>query len=359
MSLIGLYVHVPFCAAKCPYCDFYSKPYDKQAAFAYAEAVIRNCANADFAFDTVYFGGGTPILLAEEVAVILENLRKKIAPNAEITLEANPNSTTEKNLKLLKNAGVNRLSFGVQSFCDNELKQLGRLHSAEQAGKAVLMAKSLGFDDISVDLMLGIPLQTPQSLEYSLEQAASLPISHVSVYMLKIEAGTPFAARKLLLPDDDETAEMYLFVSQFLQEHGFEHYEISNFARNERRSRHNLKYWRCEEYLGIGPSAHSFIGGKRFAVSRDLDGFINSPLQKTDFTDENAGGFEEWAMLRLRLSDGISLDELEGFDVDRDEILRRAANVPRNLLQVDDKKIALTTEGFLLSNSVIGRLIFG
>lgn len=352
MQPIGLYIHVPFCVQKCRYCDFYSVT-DLSLTDLYTAAVVRNIKAHSYTYDTVYFGGGTPSLLApNQIGAILS--AAEIAPNAEISMECNPNSASPDYLREIRSAGVNRLSFGVQSFCDNELKMLGRLHSAEQAVNIIKAAETVGFDNISADLMLAVSGQTFESLDENLDVISSLPLTHISAYMLKVEEGTPLAADEALLakiPDEDDTADMYLKTVDRLSENGFEQYEISNFAKSGFECRHNLKYWRCEEYLGIGPAAHSFADGKRFACPKNLDTFISSEIQQNVPLDEG-GSAEEKAMLALRLTkEGLSL-------ADYPEAESRAEPLIKNgLLKKEKGALKLTPEGCLVSNGIICRLI--
>ena len=359
-SPVGLYLHIPFCLSKCPYCDFYSVPFSRSAAADYSRALIRNISHYgekyDLSFDTAYLGGGTPVLLYEHTGEILS--AADITPGAEITAEANPCMAAPEILKTLRKAGVNRISFGVQSMNGNELNFLGRRHSATQAGNALKNACSAGFDSVSADLMLGLPGQDEKSLSYSIQRLSELGADHISAYILKIEENTHFAARELALPDDDRTAELYLHTVRELESLGFAQYEISNFAKPGHECRHNLKYWRCGEYLGIGAAAHSFLNGKRFCTARDIGGFISSPVQETTFTDGNAGGYEEYVMLKLRLTEGISFSETERFGK-TDEFRKNIRKVPGNLLNVTENGVSLTPEGFLVSNAVIGRIIYG
>lgn len=352
MKNIGLYIHVPFCVRKCRYCDFYSVT-DLSLTDLYTSAVIRNIKAYGYGFDTVYFGGGTPSLLTpQQIGAILS--AAEIASDAEISMECNPNSVTENYLREVRNAGVNRLSFGVQSFDDNELKMLGRLHDSEQAAAAIETAKKVGFDNISADLMLAVSGQTFESLRRSLDAVAKLPLTHISAYMLKVEEGTPLAADEKLLsqiPDEDDTADMYLEAVRKLAETGFEQYEISNFARVGFECRHNLKYWRCEEYLGVGPAAHSFVDGNRFACPKDLGKFISSEIQENVNPDEG-GSAEEKAMLALRLvKEGLSLAEYPEAEK-RGEML-----IKNGLLKKEKGTLRLTPEGCLVSNQIICRLI--
>lgn len=351
----GLYIHIPFCLAKCPYCDFYSVQYSRSLAEEYKGAVIRNLQKYSETFDTVYFGGGTPVLLAEEISGILKAVNT--SENAEITVEANPCVSDLKRLTVLKNSGVNRISFGVQSLNDNELKFLGRRHTAKQAVAAINLAESVGFENISADLMLGLQGQEKSSIADSVEILSSLPISHISAYLLKIEEGTPFSEMSLDIPDDDEMSEIYLYTCEQLEKKGFMQYEISNFSKAGAESRHNLKYWRCEEYLGIGASAHSFYNGSRFCTERDINKFISDPVQEIIVTDEKVGDFEEYAMLKLRLTEGLSFEECIKYGVEKAVIENRCRKIPDEYYCLDEKGVRLTKKGFLLSNAVIGRIL--
>lgn len=346
----GLYIHVPFCLTKCPYCDFYSVAYSRSAAGEYASAVMRNLARFSEPFDTVYFGGGTPILAAEHIGGILScaNLTR----GAEITVEANPCLCLPETLETLRKSGVNRLSIGVQSLDGGELAALGRRHGAQQAENAILAAARAGFEDISADIMLAVPRQTRESLSRTIARLAELPLTHVSAYLLKIEPATPFGADPPETPDEDETAELYLRAVSELEKRGFAQYEISNFAKKGYESRHNLKYWRREEYLGIGAAAHSFYGGKRFAVPRDAGAFIAAPVQQTVLTDGAPDETEERIMLGLRLAEGIP----EELWKPREKRLRF---IPREYYEIRGGRLSLTPRGFLLSNEIITLLIEG
>lgn len=345
----GLYIHVPFCVRKCRYCDFYSVT-DLSFTEEYANAVMRNISAADCVFDTVYFGGGTPSLLtAEQLSKILS--AAKTVPQAEISMECNPNSVTENYLKDIHSVGVNRLSFGVQSFCNTELKMLGRLHTSAEAVSAIKSAHSAGFENISADIMLAVSGQTKNSLSQTLDILGTLPLTHVSAYMLKVEEGTPLAADESLLakiPDEDMTAEMYLLAVQRLESMGFEQYEISNFAKKGFECAHNLKYWHCEEYYGIGPAAHSFINGERYCCPKSVEKFISAEKQEKIFL-ETGGGESESAMLSLRLTrEGISAKKLSEDAYKNAEIL-----VQKGLMKKEKDSFGLTPEGCLVSNQII------
>ncbi|MGN0649766.1 MAG: radical SAM family heme chaperone HemW [Oscillospiraceae bacterium] len=344
----GLYIHIPFCLSKCPYCDFYSVKYSEEAASAYSAAVVRNLRHYGGEYDTVYFGGGTPVLLAEKMAEMLR--AANIAPNAEITAECNPCVTDERALYAMKNAGVNRISFGVQSLVDSELTLLGRRHNSQQARDAVLLAKKCGFDDISADIMLAVQGQNQASLTQTIEGLAELPLTHISAYMLKIEPATPFGQNPPPLPDEDETADLYALAVKLLAQRDFTQYEISNFAKAGRECRHNLKYWRCEEYLGIGPAAHSFVDGIRFAVQRNIWAFMQDEFQQTEITDSEAGNAEEQLMLGLRLSEGVAQQLYQPYE-------SRLRLIPKNYYKISDGRLSLTSDGFAVSNEIIAVLL--
>lgn len=351
----GLYFHVPFCLTKCPYCDFYSERYSRVLGVRYKEAVLRNLGFYNECFDTVYFGGGTPILLAREIAEILSEV--PLMAGAEATVEANPCVSDPERLFLLFSGGVNRISFGVQSMREEELRFLGRRHTAKQAENAVDCAYQVGFRNISADLIIGLKNQTKGSVSESVRALSALPVTHFSVYLLKIEENTPFSRDGVGVMNDEEAVELYLFTAELLEKNGFCQYEISNFARGGYECRHNLKYWRCEEYLGIGPSAHSYYDGKRFCTACDLNDFLERERQKITVTDESAGDFEEFAMLRLRLTEGLSFADCSRFGVSEETLLQRSKRIPSEYLRVTENGISLTAKGFLVSNALIGRLL--
>jgi len=364
MNTLGLYIHVPFCGKKCRYCDFYSVSYTSSNADAYSNAVLRNIehySDKTTVLDTVYFGGGTPSLLsAEQLSQFITHIKTyfELSDNAEITLEANPNTLTYEKLAKLREIGINRLSIGVQSMLDDELKLLGRTHTAERAVKSVYDAKKAGFGNISCDLMTALPNQTAEKLRLSIDRMAELPIQHISAYILKIEKGTPFDCNEIrnAVPTDDETAELYMTMTERLREKGFFQYEVSNFSKHGFESRHNCRYWKCLDYIGIGPSAHSCYKGKRFAAAPDIKAFIGSPVQQTEITDSSPCGFEEFSMLRLRLAEGLDLKDVEAH---RSAIEKKIPPlIQAGYVKYNGEKVSLTEKGFLMSNSVIEFLIF-
>lgn len=367
--MTGIYIHVPFCIRKCPYCKFCSKPLRPADIPDFTAAVMRNLSvlgERNIDADTVYFGGGTPSLLPPEaVEDILSAVRANVhLLDPEITLEANPSSVTREKLIGWRQAGVNRLSFGVQSADDEELRFLGRLHDFARAEKAVRTAHEVGFGNISCDLMLGLKGQDRGSLDRTIDRMLALPISHLSAYMLAVEEGTAFDsdAVRASLPDDDTVSDLYLRLCERMRAAGFERYEISNWAKDGRRSRHNMKYWTLEPYIGIGPSAHSDFGGRRYFCPDDIGGFIRAGIQRNETEDDCPDRLREYIMLGLRISDGITKERLAelGNEEFAETVFERAAELEKaGLVTVQDGRIALTDEGALVSNAVILRLAEG
>lgn len=358
--MTGIYIHVPFCAKKCPYCDFYSCSYSMGAALEYQNAVLRNINYLpEIEADTVYFGGGTPSLMPEQffssVLNALNNKVKLIDP--EITIEANPCTLTNLKLKQYKFIGINRISFGVQSADNNELEFLERLHTFEMTEKIVNAAFDAGFENISCDIMIGTKDQTLDKLENTINKVTALPIQHISSYILKVEKNTDFGRKHMEknLPDDDAAADLYLHSVRLLENAGFKQYEISNFSKKDFESRHNLKYWQCEEYIGIGPSAHSFYNGKRFSVPADLEKFCGGKQQEIIYDAHIPGTDEEKIMLGLRLTSGIFLDD---FRERKNDIVKKAEKYCQNgFAFMENGYLKLTPKGFLVSNSIISDII--
>ena len=364
----GLYLHIPFCKKKCAYCDFYSACVSDGMLDSYTESLIREIKNWGGVlrrpvFDTVYFGGGTPSLLGERLAAVTDAVYSafEITSGAEITLELNPTGDRSKTADFMKTArksGINRLSVGAQSGSDRELELLGRTHTAADTLAAVNAAREAGFDNISLDLMLGLPGSDTGTLSKSIDFVLSAEPEHISAYILKIEGNTYFYKMResLSLPDDDSAADQYLYMCERLEKSGYTHYEISNFCLPGRESRHNLKYWRCGEYLGIGPSAHSFINGKRFYYPRDMKAFIKGTKP---VYDGDGGDAEEYIMLRLRLAEGLDLKELESrFGINTDKIKKAVVPLKKaGFLKTGDSTIRLTDKGMTVSNSIITEIL--
>lgn len=370
-SAIGLYLHIPFCRRKCPYCDFYSLPAISNMQMQnYVQSLLCRIAawseKLERPVGSVYFGGGTPSSLPSDgIAAVLNAVRAQMTllPDAEITLECNPSDiggeTPSFDLEQAVRAGVNRVSLGLQSASDAERSLLGRRGTVVQVTQAAARVRALGVRNLSLDLMLAIPGQTKESLRASVFYCAQQGATHVSAYLLKIEAGTPFSQKEqaLRLPDEDEASDLYLYACEQLEEMGYSQYEISNFAKLGQESRHNLRYWNCEEYLGLGPAAHSFLDGKRFYYPRDLQSFLRGDMP---LSDGRGGGFIEYAMLRLRLTQGLREDAVSNrFGHGIPARMRSLAQeyMQQGLLHTDTKRLALTREGFLLSNRLIATLL--
>ena len=368
----GLYIHIPFCRSKCPYCDFYSCLSKNADIENYVGSVIDEIKtsrrtkefteNTDFTFDTIYFGGGTPSVIgADNIGKIINCAKEcySISDNAEITVECNPSTVDETFFSKLSAYGVNRISLGMQSAVDNERKKLGRFADRHQILSVISAARKHDITNISLDVMLGIPDQTMQSLDDTIDFLIESDVPHISAYMLSVEEGTVFHKRidSLNLPDEDTVCDMYTHLSERLRKADYEHYEISNFAKEGYRSRHNTKYWNCEEYLGIGPSAHSFIDGKRFFFKRDITSFTNGEKAVYDTT---GGDREEYIMLHLRLSDGINFEDYKnrfGEDFPAETIKKADRFIKDGLVCLTDKNLSITPDGFLISNYIISELI--
>ena len=368
--VLGLYLHVPFCMSKCPYCDFYSlagsTDDDKDRYLQSMLDSLRHwSAKLNTSADTVYLGGGTPTLLgAERLSRLIASARDMFSvPNdAEITLEANPGDDLNDVLTAFAAVGGNRLSLGVQAVNDRQLQLLGRRHTVADAESAISAAHRAGIFNVSCDLMLGTSEQTAEDVRAAARRFAAWDARHVSAYLLKLESGTPYAAAPPSLPDEDASATLYLEAVTALKEQGYAQYEISNFAHPGFESRHNLKYWYSDPYLGIGPAAHSFLDGKRLYYPRSLSDFLSGckPLAENPsdtVIPENSP--EEFAMLRLRLTAGLTEAAFKArFGSPLPAAWRKkAAALPPHLVTVDADGIRLSPDGFLVSDAILARLL--
>jgi len=371
---LGIYIHIPFCASKCAYCNFYSLQGCDKLIPAYNDAVIKHIEEYSsqldgFVIDAVYFGGGTPSYFGASRLVSILNALKKhghVLLNSEITAEINPGGISKEELVKLKRAGFNRLSIGVQCANDNMLKSLGRTHSFADAEETVTFARQAGFDNISVDIIYGLPSQDKESWAETIAKVAALKAEHISCYGLKIEEGTQLYIFKdsPFLPDDDAQADMYLYAVEMLARFGYKQYEISNFARRGYESKHNIKYWLGEEYIGFGPAAHSYVGRCRYSFVEDLEKYIDRVSQgqavveysekMSDF--ENAG---EYLMLRLRTTHGISEEEYYNiYRLKMDYVLELLKKYESNgWAMFKDGRWRFTPKGFMLSTTLIGELL--
>ncbi len=367
--MTGLYIHIPFCKKKCTYCDFYSEGNKENLIGPFINAVIRE-ANiyADIfhprgeRLNTIYFGGGTPSFLpGDSIEMILQHILS-IYPSVsepEITIEVNPGTVDSETLSHYQNIGINRLSIGVQSFNDSELKLLGRIHTAGQAEQTLRMAHRVGFKNIGIDLIYGLPEQSLKTWQKTLNKAIFLSPEHISTYELTWNQSTPLGkqitSHLLPTPDKEHVAEMFLWTSEFLKEHGYEHYEISNFARPGYRCMHNESYWTGKPYLGLGPSAHSYTGDRRFWNTSDIHDYINVLSQnRLPITGEEWIGCDqttfERMMLGFRRKEGIPAAWI---NPDTKEIDRL---IEIGLMNQQVDRISLTTRGFLLADEIAVRL---
>ena len=360
MSL-GLYLHIPYCFSKCRYCDFYSHPGERGVPDAYVEALVREldrfAPERPLQPDTLYFGGGTPSLLRPEQAKRLIDAARPM-PGAEITLETNPETVTEESLAGFREAGVNRISFGVQSARDTQRRTLGRPHTAKQARAAFAAARRAGFANISGDIMLALPHYTEAEFDETLELIEGGGATHISAYLLKIEPNTVFGkCPPEALPGDDAAADFYLAAVEKLAALGYAQYEISNFARPGFESRHNRIYWDCGDYLGLGPAAHSCMGGKRFATPAGTAAFLAAPAV---YEPQGECTAEDYIMLQLRLSRGLSLSALRArygvsFSSEKLRFLQTLAE--HGLAVFDGSVLRLTPRGMPVQTSILCELV--
>ena len=374
--MLSLYIHIPFCVKKCLYCGFYSTPYTANSADSFVSALCLDAARrrdefSESSFDTVYIGGGTPTALSRgQLGKVFRIIRDqfRISGDAEYTIEANPNSITTEGLALLLDNGVNRLSIGVQSFSDSILRTLGRLYTGEEALNAVVQARSAGFRNVGIDLMYGIPGQTLSDWKHSLESALALTPDHISVYGLSLDDGTWFAseaeAGRLLVPDDEAAVTMSVVAVAALTAAGYGHYEISNFARPGFACRHNVNYWERGAYLGIGPGAWSFLGGRRFSNSRDNEEYCRrlhaglSPVVMNEIVEPSQAAAEA-IMLALRMEEGVDLARFgqEHGASALERLTSKGKRLARSgFAAVSLDRLRLTERGMQLSDSVIARL---
>lgn len=371
----GIYIHIPFCKTKCTYCDFYSNAdFDMKARVLQAmcsEIHDRRNYLSDKNIATIYFGGGTPSTLSsEEMAFLLSEIKKHftVLDDAEITMEANPDDLSLDYLKSLRKIGINRLSIGIQSFDNEQLAFIQRRHDVDGAVNAVKQAQQAGFDNISIDLIYGLPNQTLQSWQAQLNKAFTLDVQHFSAYGLTYETNTALWKQlqqgKVTATDDETMIKMYEMLVEKCAENGFEQYEISNFAKAGLRSKHNSSYWQQVPYLGIGPSAHSYDGNSRqwnvsnmLAYCKNIES--NQPYFEREQLTEN-DQFNDYVMVRLRTIEGIDLNFVkEKFDEKRLQLLLKSSkkHIHNQLLIHQNNFLSLTQAGILVSNQIIEDLM--
>ena len=375
---LGLYLHFPFCISKCPYCDFNSYQLKEENQISSYVSALYQEINAysqklnKSNITTIYLGGGTPTILSGvQIYNILEFCKSKFAidKDAEITIEANPGTLDSKKLKLLIESGINRLSLGAQSFNNLFLKKLGRIHNTQDIIDSYYLAREAGFNNINVDIMFALPDQTTEDLQVTLKKAISLKPDHLSLYNLTIKPGTEYYKKykkgKLKLPTEDEEYDMYNWAINFLEENGFEHYEISNFARPYKRSMHNLIYWQNKPYLGIGAGAYSFIKGYRY-MNYEYPARYIKEIMSGKFPVDNGEKLSlrkrmiETIILGLRTKDGLGYKKFKTrFGVNLNDIFSKQVNklVNLGLLEKGDCKIKLTKKGIFLANTVFREFV--
>lgn len=358
------YIHIPFCKSKCKYCSFVS--YTDCSKNDRDSYIVSLLDEIDYYYkgetlETIYFGGGTPSLLPVD---IFKQILNKFSFNAdtEITVEINPETVDFSYITSLRNIGVNRVSIGIQSFDDNILKNIGRIHSSKKAIECVNLFKNAGFDNISVDFIYGLPEQTLENFLYDITKAISLNVEHISLYGLKIEEGCRFYKNNPRnLPDDDMQAEMYLAAIQLLESNGFKHYEISNFCRSGKYSHHNLNYWNCGEYYGFGAAAHGYVDGVRYANFFEIQEYKN--MYKDKFSKHKLSKkeqLEEMIFLGLRKAAGINYNQINlkfGIDFEKEYESVVQKYLKTGHLKKTDCGCCFSNEGFLLSNIILSDFI--
>lgn len=372
MKKLGFYIHIPFCKQKCNYCDFYSIKCDDESENKYIEAVIseiksyKGKLHGKYIADTIFFGGGTPsIIKPENIGRIVDSLRSvvEIDKCSEISMEANPNTLTSEKLNEYKNIGINRLSIGIQSLNNEILKKIGRIHNNKEALEAIDRARNTGFENINADVMFNIPDLTVYDIEDTITEIIEKDVKHISFYSLKLEKGTPMYSmeqkNKIAMPDEEIERNMYYTGRDIMERNSLFQYEISNFAVKGYECRHNLKYWNQEEYIGFGPSAHSFMDNTRYSNPSDMKLYCdnNSSCKRIIHEQLNKNDLVfEYIMLRLRLTEGLNINEFNyKFSQDFKEMYKSKIIylMKNDLLEVKNDFIRLTKKGMDISNYVI------
>ena len=377
----GIYIHIPFCKRKCSYCDFISFSNKNSLIEGYVEALKKEIEDFNFSkynVTTIYLGGGTPSYIKENyIKEILDLLKEKLVnnkiswKNIEITIEINPGTVTKEKLEVYKEVGVNRLSIGLQSTNNSLLKQIGRIHKFKDFYDTYNLARKVGFDNINVDLMIALPNQSVEDIKESLEKVVNLNPNHISVYSLIVEEGTLLEKQidegKMKLPSDEEERRMYWYVKNFLELHGYNHYEISNFSKKGKESKHNLNCWNQEEYIGFGLAAHSYIDGIRFCNTSNLEEYIeninNNNLNKNrevEERQEREDKEKEFMMLGFRKIEGVDISMFkEKYQENPLFLFRKELDklVSEGLIEVDLNNIRLTNKGLDLANIVFEEFV--
>ncbi|SHJ81413.1 oxygen-independent coproporphyrinogen-3 oxidase [Caminicella sporogenes DSM 14501] len=377
MKQIGLYIHIPFCLKKCNYCDFVSFDYKEENANLYFKALNKEInlykdLLSKYSIKTIFFGGGTPsIINIKDLCNIIDNIYKNfsVLSDIEFTIECNPGTIDEEKLKKYKSFGINRLSIGLQSFNNEILKFIGRIHTKEIFERNYLLARNIGFDNINIDLIYGLPNQSLSDWKNTLKKVVNLKPEHISAYSLKIEEGTRFydlyKDGNLNLPEEEIDRQMYHYAIDYLKENNIYQYEISNFAKRGYECRHNIIYWQNEEYVGLGLSAHSYINSIRYGNTSDLKSyynFLNNSKLPIDFKElkKRDDKIVETMFLGLRMNDGVGIQKFKEkfnatpFDVYGKKLYKLQE---MGLIDIDDKNIKLTKYGMDVSNRVFVELL--
>ncbi len=360
----GLYIHIPFCKQKCLYCDFVSFAGMCNREDEYLNALI--CEMDQYrgeAVDTVFIGGGTPsVLSCKGITRLLDAIKDRfiLAPNREFTMEINPGTVDKDKMSVMLKGGVNRVSVGVQSFNDNELKAIGRIHDSKTAVDTVMALKETGFSNISIDLMMSLPFQTEESFKNNLEIAMTLPITHISVYSLIIEENTPiynkYKSGEFTEPHEDMDRTLYKYTKEYLKEQGFCRYEISNYSKAGYQSRHNLKYWNCDEYIGVGLNAHSYIDGVRYYNPADFEEYISGNFREGEDVLTREDKMGEFMILGLRKCEGVSMGEFKALF--GEDIYESYGDIIEKYIKLgalcrSGERLSLTDYGLDISNTVM------
>lgn len=366
----GIYIHIPFCVKKCPYCDFTSFTYSEEEEKRYVKHLLREIelkAKGE-KIDTIYLGGGTPSLVSEESLFrVLDFLSKKfrLEKELEVSIEVNPGTITKEKAKFWKSLGINRISIGAQSFLDKELKILGRIHSVLDIYKTFYLLREEDFNNINIDIMYALPFQRKEDFCFSIQKVVELFPEHISIYNLVIEEDTPFyyynQISEITLPDNDIEAEMFLLAMEYLESNNYVHYEISNFTKNEKfKCKHNLKYWNQKRYLGFGVSAFSFDPPIRYGNSKDLFVYYGKiekgilPIEELEYLEGRAL-VKDYLFLKFRLIEGVNKIEFKnkfGEEV-KDYINRYNWFIENGLIEEDENRVYLTKKGILLANEIL------
>lgn len=359
----GLYIHIPFCVRRCRYCDFLSFENKYSEAAGYFKRLQEEAKTYNrYNVDTIYFGGGTPSSVDSKlVCDFLQFIRSyfNVEPDAEITIEVNPDSVTEDKLKDYKKSGINRISMGAQSFCDEELKALGRLHNSDAIKEKYELIRHTGFDNVSLDLMFALPGQDGEKLDFSIDSILKLSPEHISCYGLKIEEGTPLyidAEKGIITPvDDDYFADLYEHMCKKITDAGFVQYEISNFCKPGKHSRHNSKYWLCNEYIGLGAGASTYIDGVRSKNTSSFSDYKNITEEVLTIEDK----MSEFVVFGLRMTDsGISIKEFRNrFGKDIYDVFGKQLEKYKDFITLDGDVLKLNAKAYYVSNSVLAEFM--